>query len=872
MGKNPFKGLYYYEEADKDIFFGRDDLSRELFKLVASNALTLVFGKSGIGKTSLLNAGLFPLLRAANFLPVRLRLDYSSTGAPLLDQVKQELQKQLLENKVMERVKGGSEPTPSFSEGETLWEYFHRVDHINKSFCGGPGGGFLEKSPLVAEGNVIPVLVFDQFEELFTIGKRHPQRDLLIEALNDLVEGQIPSAVKERILSRAWVFPYLRSQLAVRVVFGLREDYLPHMNALKPSIPSIHRVMFRVIHLNGFQAREVLDRTGAFANEGIKQDILRQFDPVDLDPGQTVDPGKLEVEPALLSLLCYQVFEQGVESLSVQEKDAILSGFYDRVLSQLPRGSDLAPWIEDHLLTEGGFRTPFYLERGFELKYTVEAAIDKKLLRKLFIGEKEHVEIIHDVLAPVIKERRNRRMEEKKRLELEKELRRRRLITGVISVAFIIATIFAIFAFIQKKRADEQYKEAINQRNRAEELYKEAVKQKKIAEEQKKEAINQRNRADEQYRNSVSLRLALESSLALSSDNVKAIRIAEAAYKIGGPNPAPAVKRALSSAVYSTRKRPFYTFDLNGHTNWVNSAVFSPEGKQILTASRDNTAKLWDLQGNLLADFKGHTNAVISAVFSPDGKQILTASYDNTVKLWDLKGNLLPEFMGDTETVRSAVFSPDGDQILTAPLDNTAKLWDLKGNLLAEFKGHTERVNSVVFSPDGKQILTASEDNTEKLWDLKGNLLAEFKGHTERVNSVVFSPDGKQVLTASSDKTAKLWDLKGNLLTDFKRHTNSLTSAVFSLDGKQILTASRDKTAKLWDLKGNLLADFKRHTDWVNSAVFSSDGKRIVTASSDETAIVWPTPAGIMDWLKTAPIPKLTQKEKEELGIADFEL
>jgi WD40 repeat protein len=75
-----------------------------------------------------------------------------------------------------------------------------------------------------------------------------------------------------------------------------------------------------------------------------------------------------------------------------------------------------------------------------------------------------------------------------------------------------------------------------------------------------------------------------------------------------------------------------------------------------------------------------------------------------------------------------------------------------------------------------------------------------------------------------------------------------------------------------WDLQGNLLADIKGHTNIVNSAVFSPDGKRIVTAYRDGTAIVWLTPEGIMDWLKTSPIPELTPKEKEELGIADFEL
>ncbi|MDQ1354155.1 MAG: hypothetical protein QG657_4464 [Acidobacteriota bacterium] len=871
---NPFKGLYYYEEADKDIFFGRDNLSRELFNLVALNGLTLVFGKSGIGKTSLLNAGLFPLLRSAGFLPVRLRLDYSSSGAPLIDQVKQEIQKQLRENGVIERVKGGSEPTHSFSEGETLWEYFHRVDHIDKSFCGGPGGGFLEKSPLVAEGNVIPVLVFDQFEEIFTIGKHHPQRDLLIEELNDLVEDQVPIAVKERLLSRAGVFPYLRSQLSVRVVLGLREDYLPHMNTLKPRIPSIHRVMFRVIHLNGIQARDVLDKTGAFSNEGIKRDILRQFDPVDLEPGQTITLEKLEVEPALLSLLCYQVCEQGVQSLSIRDKDAILFGFYDRVLSELPQGSELSTWIEDHLLTEGGFRTPFYLEHGFELREVVEAAIDKKLLRKLHIGEKEHVEIIHDVLAPVIKERRDRRLEEanKKRLEMEKVLRQKRVITGIISLACIIAITLAIFAFIQK------------------------------------------NRADEQYRSAVSLRLVSESSLVLPLDNVKAIRLAEAAYKIGSPNLAPAVIRALSKAAYSPRKRQFYIADFKGHTDGVNSAVFSPDGKQILTASSDktaklwdreqnilvaqlnghtdkvnsavfspdgsliltasddNTAKLWDLQGNLLAEFKGHTESVNSAVFSPDGKQILTTSDDNTVKLWDLKGNLLADFKGHTDDVKSAVFSPDGQQIITASTDNTAKLWNLKGNLLADFKEHKNKVTRVVFSPDGRWIITASLDNTAKLWDLNGKLLADVIGHSSYVYSAVFSPDGKRILTASADNTAKLWDLNRNLLAELRGHTSGVYSAVFSPDGERILTASYDKTAKLWDLKGNLLADLKGHRSGVNSAVFSPDGENIVTASADGTVIIWPTPEGIMDRLKTAPIPQLTQEEKEKYGIADFEL
>ncbi|MFC2140780.1 WD40 repeat domain-containing protein [Acidobacteriota bacterium] len=107
---------------------------------------------------------------------------------------------------------------------------------------------------------------------------------------------------------------------------------------------------------------------------------------------------------------------------------------------------------------------------------------------------------------------------------------------------------------------------------------------------------------------------------------------------------------------------------------------------------------------------------VYSAVFSPDGTRILTASRDKTAKLWDLKGNLLADLNKHTDWVYAAIFSPDGTRILTASRDKTAKLWDLKGNLLADLNKHTLWVNSAVFSPDGKRILTASGDGTAKLW------------------------------------------------------------------------------------------------------------------------------------------------------------
>ncbi|MDD1463690.1 hypothetical protein MEO39_27335, partial [Dolichospermum sp. ST_sed2] len=92
------------------------------------------------------------------------------------------------------------------------------------------------------------------------------------------------------------------------------------------------------------------------------------------------------------------------------------------------------------------------------------------------------------------------------------------------------------------------------------------------------------------------------------------------------------------------------------HQGTVNSVSFSPDGKTIATASSDNTARLWNLQGQLIQEFKGHQGSVMSVSFSPDGKTIATASSDNTARLWNLQGQLIQEFKGHQDWVRSVGF------------------------------------------------------------------------------------------------------------------------------------------------------------------------------------------------------------------------
>jgi WD40 repeat protein len=288
------------------------------------------------------------------------------------------------------------------------------------------------------------------------------------------------------------------------------------------------------------------------------------------------------------------------------------------------------------------------------------------------------------------------------------------------------------------------------------------------------------------------------------------------------------------------------------HGGSVYVAAFSPDGKRIVTASVDHSARVWDaVTGHLLATLTGHTGPVNDAAFSPDGKRIVTASDDGTARVWDaLTGHLLATLTGPNVEVRKAAFSPDGKRIVTASADHTARAWDAEtGLLLATLTGHAGVVYDAAFSPDGKRIVTASQDFTARVWDAEtGTLLATLAGHTRVVNDAAFSPDGKRIVTASWDQTARVWDAEtGHLLTTLTGHSGALYDAVFSPDGKRIVTASADHTAGVWDAEtGTLLTTLTGHTAPVNGAAFSPDGKRIVTASEDATARVWDADSGLL--------------------------
>ncbi|MBW4649433.1 MAG: PD40 domain-containing protein [Kastovskya adunca ATA6-11-RM4] len=288
------------------------------------------------------------------------------------------------------------------------------------------------------------------------------------------------------------------------------------------------------------------------------------------------------------------------------------------------------------------------------------------------------------------------------------------------------------------------------------------------------------------------------------------------------------------------------------HKDNITTVNWSHDGKYIVTASNDKTARIWNLSGKLIAELKGHQDGVFIANFSPDGKHILTASNDKTVRIWNFSGKQLA-ILQHQEDVTSASFSPDGKRVITTsgnsfvietgldgksianiPNDKTARIWDLSGNLLLQLQ-HQGKVNSANFSPDGKYILTASDDKTARIWDTSGKLLRTFTGHSMAVNSAYWSPNGKYILTNSND--SYIWDVSGKQIAQFKADDQWVTMhAVFSPDSQRILVSTPYRTY-VRNLSGRLIREIKNEKVLNGDAGFSPDGKQFFT--TDDTIKVW---------------------------------
>jgi WD40 repeat protein/transcriptional regulator with XRE-family HTH domain len=257
---------------------------------------------------------------------------------------------------------------------------------------------------------------------------------------------------------------------------------------------------------------------------------------------------------------------------------------------------------------------------------------------------------------------------------------------------------------------------------------------------------------------------------------------------------------------------------LSGHTSWVRSVSFSPDGLMLASSSFDLDLRLWDVrEGRCVKVLQGHTSGIRSVSFSPDGQKLVSGGFDLSVRVWDVQtGECLHLLPGHTSWVFAVSFSRDGKLIASSGDDGTIRLWDvLCGQCLKILHGHSSAVWSVAFSPDNQILASGSFDSSIRLWDVEsGQCLQILPGHTAGIRSVGFSPDGQKLASSGNDRSVRLWNVQNiaalpKILQD---HTGEVWEVSFSPDGKTLASASQDETIKLWNVEtGECIKTLRGH-------------------------------------------------------------
>lgn len=853
---NPWPGLEAFQENARAFFRGRDKEAKDLLDHVLDQPVTVLFGRSGLGKTSLLRAGLFPLLREHNCLPIYVRFTLKPGALPLDQQILDALRAS-----VLTEVPNAVLP----SDDESLWEYLHRQD-------------FKLWSP--QNYPLIPVLVLDQFEELYTLGEKVPE---LVEPfrndLGDLAENRIPPALAARTIATRL---QVRSQ-RYKLLISLREDFLPELEGWRRLIPSLGRNRMRLQRL---QAADALDAVYTPAAHMMTKELAERIVAIiageDLRRGdenhpsngsQESHPG--EVEPPLLSLFCRELNEERKRrgqshfdaELVEESKGDILSNYYKSCVASLPDSA--AEFVETELITEKGFRNSFPRDDALQTGRLSEDELSQLIRLRLLRVEERYgtprIELTHDVLTGVVRKHREKRLArqraEKEKAELRAEadkeaqakreaqayaavLRKRDRILSAIVAAALATAVFAV----------REYYVAQRNLNSAEALKLFASADLSLENDGAQNAFYQLLAA--QKRTEISNTLEPEYSDAKLFEAAVATRDL---VKVFRPPAATASIRTLDglNAIISTRSSDGSECSLGvwnlstgkkvGSSIAAKSCVYfaTPDAQRIATLADDGTVQLWDTNGKpdgeAIHPIQG---AITTLVFSPDVRSLYIGGDDGTVRTWDLstrKESGSPVQVSTTP-VTSIAISSDGRRLIVAS-DRTIHVLDSTSgqsvgqSMVAEYPVLGLSVNS-----DGRFIAARSAspkfrersnvaDSERERWDT---------GAANLTKSQQSKPPDKTEKTDSGFRV-QVWKtdtgeaIEGDWVTASQRNGNR--SINMSKDGERLITGGPSGLVQVWNLQRKSLIVQEAMGDLPVHYVGFNDADQGIFASADNESL-----------------------------------
>jgi WD40 repeat protein len=822
-GASPYVGLAPFGEQDADRFFGRDAERKRIISNLQASRFTLLYARSGVGKTSLLRAGVVARLAAAPGSPLVPFIFSSWSGDP---------------NVELPRALGAG--------GDGLEEALERR-------TGAVGGTLL--------------VIFDQFEEFFQYHQGKPEGTRFADELARCVQRND-----------------LRAHFLVSI---REDAYARLGDEFKGRLPNVYSNYLHIDDLDERGARAAIEEPLKHVGNGSASIEPALVDQVLKDVRRDeASNGQSRYETAHMQYVLRRLWDEEakrgspilrlatLESLGGSQ--AIFERHFDEAMTDLGSAEqDALAGAFRFLVTSSGTKRAESVADLADLtgapKPTLERALEHlreaRVLTPVTVGGQTRYELAHDLLAePVLEWRRDR--------ERAREMRAlRRTAAGLGLLAVVLAGLI-VWALLENAAAEREADRA-----QAQALVARSVNQLSIDPERSVALAREAWQVSNTPEAEDALRRALAASLVrdrldlgttwygtfsqngdvLVSEGPKGtlvwrgLQAAAPVLRLSGSG---AVLSADGSAVVVTTGEGVEAARTDGGGGRARIAdttaralAVSADGRFVAVVD-DGTTRVVDARtGRSLARTrtKGMQPAVIAFDPSDDGRLLVGDCLGEQLHVWNWRDarsrTLRARFRGDPtgiprggDTACQLAVSPDGARAVQSHAGGSASLWDLvRGRAVDSDLANRKAVRDVAWSPDGERFAVAAA-KVATVHDGSGHEVSSIPRQVDFLNSVAFDrEDGNQIVTASRDGVARVWDVpSGGMLAELRGHTDEIADAAFAAGGQNVVTLSLDGTARSWRVfQGTRVI---RHSDWVLDAAFSPDGKRVATAAADGSA------------------------------------